>query len=162
MGFSGGGSARAVSPLQGATDGGTGNTGALVGFGAGDGSAGGAATLVGGLGGAGQPGGPAYLSGGSADADGAQGAAVTAANATPGVYGRLTFYTDNDNGSGDAVPTSDGAGGVLWRPLVPRIAAGVPSGAPGPGEARIAIDTTAVSGGIYGWNGAAWVKGASI
>lgn len=46
--------------------------------------------------------------------------------------------------------------------LLPRIAAGVPSGAPTSTENGMAIDTTAVSGGVYGWSGSAWVKGASI
>ena len=45
---------------------------------------------------------------------------------------------------------------------LPRIAAGVPTGAPTTGENGMAIDTTAVSGGTYGWSGAAWVKGSSI
>jgi len=46
--------------------------------------------------------------------------------------------------------------------LLPRIAAGVPTGAPTSTENGMAIDSTAVSGGVYGWNGSAWVKGASI
>jgi hypothetical protein len=49
----------------------------------------------------------------------------------------------------DAIP--------LVIPL-PRIAAGVPLGAPVAGENGMAIDTTAVSGGTYGWSGSAWVK----
>jgi hypothetical protein len=40
---------------------------------------------------------------------------------------------------------------------LPRIGAGVPSGAPVPGENGIAIDTTATTGGVYGWSGAAWI-----
>jgi hypothetical protein len=43
-----------------------------------------------------------------------------------------------------------------------RAAAGVPSGAPTGTEARIAVDTTAVSGGIYYWSGSAWVKAATV
>jgi len=43
-----------------------------------------------------------------------------------------------------------------------RVAAGVPAGAPAYPELPIAADTTAVSGGLYVWSGAAWVKIAAI
>jgi hypothetical protein len=49
--------------------------------------------------------------------------------------------------------------------LVPpsvRIAEGVPDGAPYAGEQLVAVDTTPTTGGIYVWDGAAWVKAASI
>lgn len=46
--------------------------------------------------------------------------------------------------------------------LTVRIAAGVPAGAPTTTELPIAVDTTAVTGGIYAWNGAAWVQAATI
>lgn len=46
--------------------------------------------------------------------------------------------------------------------LTIRQAAGVPSGAPTTTELPIAADTTAVSGGLYVWSGAAWVKAATI
>lgn len=57
--------------------------------------------------------------------------------------------------------TSD-ASNCAWHTLAVRIAAGVPAGAPTADELPIAVDTTAVSGGIYAWSGAAWVKAASI
>lgn len=43
-----------------------------------------------------------------------------------------------------------------------RTAAGVPAGAPSGSELPIAFDTTAVSGGLYVWTGAAWVLAAPI
>lgn len=43
-----------------------------------------------------------------------------------------------------------------------RAAAGVPTGAPTGNEIPVAIDTTAVSGGLYVWTGAAWVQGSVI
>lgn len=43
-----------------------------------------------------------------------------------------------------------------------RHAAGVPVGAPTGNEGPVAIDSTAVTGGLYVWTGAAWVKGATI
>jgi hypothetical protein len=46
--------------------------------------------------------------------------------------------------------------------LTVRSAAGVPTGAPAAGEAPIAYDTTAVSGGTYLWITDAWVKVATI
>ncbi len=65
----------------------------------------------------------------------------------------------------DTVARADGAGAVAYQ-AVPvstvRTAAGVPSGAPVAGEAPLAEDTTAVTGGFYYWNGAAWVKVATI
>jgi len=57
---------------------------------------------------------------------------------------------------------SDGAHNHgLLTPTV-RHAAGVPSGAPTTTELPIAVDTTASTGGIYVWTGAAWTKYASI
>lgn len=50
---------------------------------------------------------------------------------------------------------------AFTRPTV-RAAAEVPSGAPTASELPIAFDSTAVSGGIYYWTGAAWVKGGTI
>ncbi len=43
-----------------------------------------------------------------------------------------------------------------------RTAAGVPTGAPTAGEVPFAYNTTLVTGGFYYWNGAAWVKVATI
>ena len=44
---------------------------------------------------------------------------------------------------------------ATWVTL--RMGAGVPSGAPSGTEMKFAIDTTAVTGGLYYWNGSAWV-----
>lgn len=46
--------------------------------------------------------------------------------------------------------------------LTVRSAAGVPAGAPTGTELPIAFDTTATSGGLYVWTGAAWVYAAPI
>lgn len=43
-----------------------------------------------------------------------------------------------------------------------RVGAGVPAGAPTGAELPLAYDTTAVTGGFYFWNTAAWVKVATI
>ncbi len=43
-----------------------------------------------------------------------------------------------------------------------RHAASVPSGAPVSTELPIAFDSTAVTGGLYIWDGTAWVKGSTI
>lgn len=43
-----------------------------------------------------------------------------------------------------------------------RFAAGVPAGAPAGTEIPVAFDSTAVTGGVYYWTGAAWVKGGTI
>jgi hypothetical protein len=47
------------------------------------------------------------------------------------------------------------------RPTI-RSAAGVPTGAPAGTELPIAFDTTATTGGLYVWTGAAWVKASTI
>jgi len=69
----------------------------------------------------------------------------------------------------DEVLTYDGvdwvnASPILFDPLslTVRSAAGVPSGAPTGTELPIAADTTAVTGGLYFWTGAAWTKIATI
>lgn len=60
----------------------------------------------------------------------------------------------------------DGVGGVAFGTgesgATVRFAAGVPSGAPTGTELPIAFDSTAVTGGVYYWTGAAWVKGGAI
>ena len=43
-----------------------------------------------------------------------------------------------------------------------RNAAGVPTGAPTGTELPIAFDSTAVTGGLYFWDGGAWVKASMI
>lgn len=60
---------------------------------------------------------------------------------------------------GQILSTVDGSN-AAWSTFV--VAAGVPAGAPASGKLPIAVDTTAVSGGIYVWTGSAWVKAASI
>lgn len=67
-------------------------------------------------------------------------------------------------------PTADssadtrGARNTAIAAAVIRTAAGVPAGAPSAAanELPFAYDTTAVTGGFYYWNGAAWVKVATI
>ena len=68
---------------------------------------------------------------------------------------------NSPSGAGEYLTSVNGANVAYLLPTV-RIAAGVPAGAPVSPELPIAIDTTAVTGGVYGWNGAAWVKGATI
>lgn len=56
-------------------------------------------------------------------------------------------------------PAGDvGATGAAGAGSTVRHAAGVPSGAPTGTEAPLAFDSTAVTGGLYFWDGAAWVK----
>lgn len=76
--------------------------------------------------------------------------------------GNIKFLSNSDGGaSGKALVSSGvGDGGTVWGGIY-AIAAGVPTGAPD-GKLPIAVDTTAVSGGIYVWDGAAWQKAASI
>jgi hypothetical protein len=54
------------------------------------------------------------------------------------------------------------AGDTVWLTPLVRHAAGVPSGAPTAGELPLAFDSTAVSGGMYFWDGSAWVKASTI
>lgn len=63
--------------------------------------------------------------------------------------------------AGQLLTVGSGGKASFVTPVV-RIAAGVPSGAPTVGELPIAVDTTAVTGGIYAWSGSAWVKAATI
>ena len=78
--------------------------------------------------------------------------------------GKLLLYDGNPThyttASLTIYGTLNAASGILvsGHSLAPRIGAGVPSGAPSAAELGIAIDTTAVTGGVYGWSGAAWVK----
>ena len=46
---------------------------------------------------------------------------------------------------------------ILSQPVM-KIAAGVPTGAPNNGEQLVALDTTPGTGGIYAWDGTAWIK----
>lgn len=86
--------------------------------------------------------------GGSVQLDGATDAADGVAHVTTG--GKV-------GAAGEAL-VSDGAAGVQWAGV--QIAAGVPAGAPT--GLPLAFDSTAVTGGLYVWNGAAWVKVSTI
>jgi hypothetical protein len=55
-----------------------------------------------------------------------------------------------------------GAGTPGWVQQTVRSAAGVPSGAPSGAELPLAFDSTATTGGLYIWSGAAWVKVSTI
>lgn len=90
---------------------------------------------------------------------------------TPGAFtvtgagtgnGRVGVITDGAVGGAGDTLTADGSNGATWVNKLARIAAGVPSGAPTAGELSIAVDTTAVTGGIYAWSGVTWVKASSI
>jgi len=71
------------------------------------------------------------------------------------------LHSDAGGAAGEALVVDTTAGGQpVWGGIY-AIAAGVPSGAPD-GALPIAVDTTAVTGGIYVWDGAAWVKAATI
>ena len=71
--------------------------------------------------------------------------------------------TGAPSGAGDMiVATSTTAAAWQTPSLEIRMAAGVPSGAPAFYEVPIAFDSTPVTGGLYGWDGAAWVKVAAI
>ena len=61
----------------------------------------------------------------------------------------------------DGLAPNYAAAGVLNTATV-RHAAGVPSGAPTGTELPIAFDSTATTGGIYLWTGAAWVLAGPI
>lgn len=117
------------------------------------------AALAGKSGAAGAAGGNATLTGGAADNFGKNGAEAQALRATVAAHGRLKLITDNSSGAAGRALCPDGSGALLWAG-VPS-AAGVPAGAPN-GTPPFAYDTTAVTGGFYFWNGAAWVKIATI
>jgi hypothetical protein len=60
---------------------------------------------------------------------------------------------------GQILSTVDGSN-AAWSTFV--VAAGVPAGAPASGKLPIAFDSTAVTGGLYIWTGAAWTKVSTI
>jgi hypothetical protein len=109
----------------------------------------------------GNDGGDNQVEGGTAGSGGKSPGAWTARGATVAAHGRVKALSNGTNGAvGEVlVPDGLGLGDLVFGGLI--IAAGVPAGAPD-GKLPIAIDTTAVTGGIYGWNGAAWVKAATI
>jgi hypothetical protein len=90
---------------------------------------------------------------------GTGGAAITLdGNATD----EIEFVMQGSPGVAGQVITSLGAWSH-WADIpipLPRIGAGVPSAAPVQGENGMAIDTSATTGGVYGWDGAAWIPQA--
>lgn len=70
----------------------------------------------------------------------------------------LQLSSNGTHGTGGQFLGSNNGSGAVWTTPTVRIAAGVPSGAPGTGELPIALDTTSSTGGVYGWNGSSWVK----
>lgn len=149
-GDGGAGSPGGAVILNGGTgDGGTAVPGAalVLNGGLGDGT-GGVATVQGGVSVADQNGGYVELIGGPGDGSTTMGAGLKL-----------------EGGSGDGVtPGRAVVTGILVlnTPLICRVAAGVPAGAPTAGENGMAIDTTAVTGGLYAWSGSAWVRGSVI
>jgi hypothetical protein len=108
---------------------------------------------------AGQNGADAAVTGGEADDGGKQPAYVVATGATVAAHGVLEVGTGGAGGSAGQSLNPDGSGGLVYGGIPS--AAGVPSGAPD-GLPPWKYDTTAVSGGMYFWNGAAWVKITTI
>jgi len=88
------------------------------------------------------------------------GAQLVAYGGTGAGNGRVRFYTDGFFGSIGQAVVADGSNKAVWGGIF-AIAAGVPAGPP-TGALPIAVDTTAVTGGIYIWNGFVWVKAATI
>ncbi len=76
--------------------------------------------------------------------------------------GSLATQSGTFSGTSSGTNTGDQALGAAGPLVTVRTAAGVPSGAPTGTELPIAFDTTAVSGGLYAWNGAAWVQASVI
>ena len=74
--------------------------------------------------------------------------------------------TADEKAALDAVPTAltalNPVASMADLPLAVRVAASVPTGAPGTGESPIALDTTAITGGLYVWDGTVWVKASTI
>lgn len=111
---------------------------------------------------AGESGGDAALHSGYGDAENTGDQSIIAARAGvgPGYLGAVDIYTAGSSGTSGQALVSDGSSRTAWGGIY-AIASGVPSGAP-VGKLPIAVDTTAVTGGIYVWNGSAWVKAASV
>lgn len=112
-------------------------------------------------------GGSVSASAGDAGVGGGVGAALTlvgGAGAVDGVARLRTIDPGGANTTGAAGDFlwPDGVTGLVLGPPIVRAAAGVPAGAPIAGELPIAVDTTAVTGGVYFWTGAAWVQAATI
>lgn len=127
-------------------------------FDEGGGGAGGGASVTAGMGNALQPGGDAVLAGGNGDAGNDDPGYVTAHGGTPGQSGRVTVKSNAARGVAGQALVSDGGTFTVWGGV--QIAAAVPMGAPT--GLPLAVDTTAVTGGLYVWNGAAWVKVSAL
>jgi hypothetical protein len=78
------------------------------------------------------------------------------ANTSSSVARVAHFVYQGTARSSHVVTTFNITAPIVYTPPI-RSAAGVPSGAPTPTELPFALDTTAVTGGLYYWNGAAWV-----
>lgn len=109
----------------------------------------------------GSGGGDASLEGGGSAGFAHSGGGFLARGATAGAEGRVLARSFGSFGAAGEALVPDGTvdSTLVWGGVI--VAAGVPAGAPN-GKLPIAVDTTAVSGGIYVWNGAAWVKAATI
>jgi hypothetical protein len=121
----------------------------------GAGSTGGFLFLTGGQGAGAVDAGALTLAGGQAA--GGSGAEVDIYGATATDPGHLGLYADGTFGSPGQALVTDGSY-ATWQGI--QVAAGVPTG--DPTGMPFAYDTTAVTGGFYFWDGAAWVKVATI
>jgi hypothetical protein len=105
---------------------------------------------------------------GITDADVNSGAAnaseVLTADGAGAASWELVTEAGIDSGAATAltVLTADGAGATSWETLSVRFGGAPPVGAPVAGELPLAFDTTGVTGGLYWWDGANWVKGSNI
>lgn len=117
------------------------------------------ATLFGGSGLAGAGGASATLQGGSGDNGNDTGAAIGAgAGDGAGNPGTIQAVTGGSFGMVGQALVATGLGPVLYGGV--QVAAAPPAG--DPTGLPLAVDTTAVTGGLYVWNGAAWVKVSTI
>ncbi len=76
--------------------------------------------------------------------------------------GTLSTQSGTFSGTSSGTNTGDQALGAAGPLVTVRQAAGVPSGAPTGTELPIAFDSTATTGGLYVWTGAAWVLAGPI
>lgn len=106
-------------------------------------------------------GGTVQLTAGSGGVNAAVGGAqiaLTGAGPTNLDFGKAVIGTNNSFGLVGQALVADGNGFVVYGGV--QIAAGVPVGAPT--GLPFAVDTTAVTGGLYVWNGATWVKVSAL
>jgi hypothetical protein len=116
--------------------------------------------MAAGNGGPGQTGGDAILSGGAGDVGGSvqDGASIQALGGAVGLPGDLLVRTRGSLGvNGQALVADDSSGEhrATWGGV--QTGSGAPSDPPA-GFLPLYIDTTAVTGGLYIWDGAAWVQ----